>query len=176
MRWTRGSWLGVALAPLLLAACGPTGGGGPGTGGATPTPSTATASPTATAAVSHGLTCTLARSILGVDVIQQMLTCGVKGASTSETRFTLTYYAADGSGRQRAMAPACTGALSLGAGSCTQTYSSPAPMGSGPGSVSGVTAPHQYSLGPVTPIPVAGTRGGPGMPGGTSGSVRTGAA
>jgi hypothetical protein len=147
MRWTRGSWLGMALVPLLLAAC-------------------ASSAPTASASGGHEtLRCTLATSIQGVDVIKQVLTCKVTGAPASETGITLSYHAEDGAGQQRLLTPACVGALNQGSGSCTQTYSTPAPMGSGPGSVAGVTEPHHHALGPVTPTPVAGTPGTtPGLP------------
>ena len=142
MRWTRGSWLGMALVPLLLAACA------------------TTSTPTARASGGHvALSCTLATSIQGVDVIKQVLTCTVTGAPASETGITLSYHAEDGAGQQRLLAPACVGTLSHGSGSCTQTYATPAPMGTGPGSVTGVTEPHHDALGPVTPTPVAGTPG-----------------
>jgi predicted small secreted protein len=137
------------LAPLLLAACATT-----PAGGGDDTPSAAHAM----------LACTVATSIEGVDVIKQVLTCKVTAAPATETSMTLNYSVESGDGSQRQLSPACTGTLRNGTGSCTQTYATPAPMGSGPGSVSGETQPHHFRLGPVVPTQIPGTPGSPGPP------------
>lgn len=153
--WPRQIWLGVLLPPLLLlAACGG-GTGGSGGSGSTPTPTTS----------SHPqLACTLATSAEGVDVIKHVLSCTVTGAPAGETGFTLSYHAVNGAGQETLLAPACTGILTDGSGSCTQTYNTIAPTGSGPGSVTGVTEPHHERLGTVVPKQVQGTPGSQNLP------------
>jgi len=135
---------------------------------ASPTDGGVSASPTIIQTVTHStpassgpLACTLLERPQGVDVIVATLSCRVSGVAASQTSFTLSYTAAGPGSQQRQMGPPCSGSLHAGAGSCAQTYSLIAPIGSKPGSVAGELLPSHTPLGPVTPSP-APSNGTPG--------------
>lgn len=123
---------GVAMLALLLSACG-----------ATPASSGSSGSPK--------LTCATLVSGHSIDLVTAQLTCHVTGASASDTAFSLKYRVTDDSGQGRVLSATCSGPLSNGVGSCTQSYSAPVPMTLTPATVSGETTPSHQALGPVTP-------------------------
>jgi hypothetical protein len=121
----------MTCAILLLSACGASGGA---SSGGEPT-----------------LACTTTTSVQGIDVISTLLTCTVANAPAGDTSFTLTYAVTNTQGGTHSFDLPCQGALSHGAGVCTQRYSVIVPLAAGKASVAGKTAPSQRQLGPVIP-------------------------
>ena len=85
------------------------------------------------------------------DETQHTLTCTVKHAPLTDTRFTLHYGVRDPAGSIHPLDPACSGALHNGSGSCTQKYEFIVPFAPVPAPVTGASQPSDTALGPATP-------------------------
>ena len=111
---------------------------------ATPGASATTSAPTLTCAV---------HSAEGSDddETQHTLTCTVKHAPLTDTRFTLHYGVRDSAGSVHPLDPACSGALHNGSGSCSQKYEFIVPFAAVPAPVTGASLPSDTALGPAAP-------------------------
>ena len=85
------------------------------------------------------------------DETQHTLTCAVKHAPLTDSRFTLRYGVRDPAGSVHPLDPACSGALHNGSGSCSQTYEFIVPFAAVPAPVTGESLPSGTTLGPAAP-------------------------
>ena len=85
------------------------------------------------------------------DETQHTLTCTVKHAPLTDTRFTLHYGVRDPAGSVHPLEPACSGALHNGSGSCSEKYEFIVPFAAVPAPVTGASLPSDTALGPAAP-------------------------
>ena len=85
------------------------------------------------------------------DETQHTLTCTVKHAPLTDTRFTLHYGVRDPAGSVHPLDPACSGALHNGSGSCSEKYEFIVPFAAVPAPVTGASLPSDTALGPAAP-------------------------
>ncbi len=85
------------------------------------------------------------------DETQHTLTCTVKQAPLTDTHFSLRYGVRDPAGSLHSLAPACSGSLHNGAGSCSQIYEFVFPFTPVPAPVTGESLPSHKALGPAAP-------------------------
>lgn len=154
MKWPLAAGI-LLLSLLLLAGCrvsADSSGGGGSTSGTSGTGTPPT------------LTCASQTAVHPVDTLRVKLTCAVAHAPSNATSFTVHYTVVDKLGHQRTLGAPCTGRLSGGSGSCTETFSLPIPLDPSKATVSGTLQPGGQPLGPVVPQQQPAPAGTPPLP------------